>query len=113
MRPPRTSRGSASRRSASPSLPRLRRSTLSVDGRSQPQVERRLSPAGETEVNYFNNGVMTHETRIPGDSMFNTSGRGSGGGGVPQPCFDFSWFVTEPNPNAVVDPVDVSKWSMS
>ena len=37
--------------------------------------------------------------------MFNTSGRGSGGGGVPQPCFDFSWFVTEPNPNAVVDPV--------
>ena len=22
-----------------------------------------------------------------------------------QPCFEFSWFVTEPNPNAVVDPV--------
>ena len=37
--------------------------------------------------------------------MFNTSGRGSGGGGVAQPCFEFSWFVTEPNPNAVVDPV--------
>jgi hypothetical protein len=78
------------------------------DGPSRPKVERRLSPAGETEVNYLNNGVMTHETRIPSDSVLNTSGRGSGGGGVAQPCFNFSWFVTEPNPNAVVDPVTLT-----
>ena len=69
------------------------------------QVQRTLSPAGETEVNYYDGGTLTSSTRIPSDSVFNTSGRGSGGGGVPQPCFDFSWFVTEPNPNAVVDPV--------
>ena len=70
-----------------------------------PQTQRTLTPAGETEVNYYSGGTLTQSTRIPADSVFNTSGRGSGGGGVAQPCFEFSWFVTEPNPNAVVDPV--------
>ena len=74
-------------------------------GDTQPKVERTLTPAGETEVNYFDGGTLTQSTQIPSNSMFNTSGRGSGGGGVPQPCFEFSWSLTEPNPNAVVDPV--------
>ena len=76
-----------------------------IDGDRPPQTQRTLSPAGETEVNYYSGGTLTQSTRIPADSVFNTSGRGSGGGGVAQPCFEFSWFVTEPNPNAVVDPV--------
>ena len=85
-----------------------RRRALNATAARRRLCSGRWSPVGETEVHYFNNGVMTHETRIPGDSMFNTSGRGSGGGGVPQPCFDYSWFVTEPNPNAVVDPVTLA-----
>ena len=76
-----------------------------TDGDRQPRTQRTLTPAGETEVNYYDGGTLTQSTRIPADSVFNTSGRGSGGGGVAQPCFEFSWFVTEPNPNAVVDPV--------
>lgn len=76
-----------------------------IDGASQPQTQRTLSPAGETEVNYYDGGTLTQSTRIPADSAFNTTGRGSGGGGVAQPCFEYSWFVTEPNPNAVIDPV--------
>src|SRR6476646_1410875 len=75
------------------------------DGLGKPRTQRTLSPAGETEVNYFDGGTLTHSTRIPADSAFNTAGRGSGGGGVAQPCFEYSWFVTEPNPNAVIDPV--------
>src|SRR5215210_4555094 len=75
------------------------------DGPSEPKVQRTLSPAGETEVNYYDSGMLTSSTRIPSDSVFNTSGRGSGGGGLPQPCFAFSWVLMEPNPNAVVDPV--------
>src|SRR5438046_387872 len=74
------------------------------DGPSRPSVQRPLTPAGETEVNYFSGGTLTSSTRIPSDSTFNTSGRGSGGGGVAQPCFaPFSWFTEGPNPNAVVD----------
>jgi hypothetical protein len=75
-----------------------------TDGFGRPRTQRTLSPAGETEVNYYSGGTLTQSTRIPADSVFNTSGRGFGGG-VAQPCFEYSWFVTEPNPNAVVDPV--------
>ena len=65
-----------------------------------------LSPAGETEVNYFSGGSLAHSTRIPSDSAFNTTGRGAGGGGVPQPCYaPFRWYTEEPNPNAVIDEV--------
>jgi hypothetical protein len=71
---------------------------------TEPVVQRPLAPVGQTVVNYFNNGVLTSETRIPGDSKFNTSGAGSGGGGTPQPCFNYFWFQQEPNPNAVIDP---------
>lgn len=76
-----------------------------IDG-DRPRTERTLSPAGETEVNYFDGGTLTNSTRIPADSAFNTTGRGAGGGGAAQPCFaPFSWFTEEPNPNAVVDEV--------
>jgi hypothetical protein len=74
------------------------------DGTTQPQTQRALTPAGETQVNYFSGGSLTHSTQIPSDSAFNTTGRGSGGGGVAQPCYaPFSWFTDEPNPNAVID----------
>ena len=70
-----------------------------IDGPTQPVVQRPLSPVGETEVRYFNDGVLTSETRIPGDSLFNTSGAGSGGAGVVQPCYTFTWSQVEPNPH--------------
>src|SRR4051812_25925981 len=75
-----------------------------VRGDTQPSTQRTLSPAGETEGNYFSGGTLTHSTQIPSDSAFNTMGRGSGGSGVAQPCYPpFSWLSEEPNPNAVVD----------
>lgn len=77
-----------------------------TDGFGKPQTQRTLTPAGETEVNYFNGGTLTSSTRIPSDSAFNTTGRGAGGGGVPQPCYaPFRWYTEESNPNAVTDEV--------
>jgi hypothetical protein len=72
---------------------------------TEPVVQRPLAPVGETEVRYFDDGVLTSETRIPGDSAFNTSGAGSAGGGAAQPCFEYFWYQRESNPNAVRDPV--------
>lgn len=68
-----------------------------------------LTPAGETEVNYFDGGTLTNSTRIPSGSAFNTTGRGSGGGGAPQPCnpdgAPFIWYTEEANSPPIVDPV--------
>jgi hypothetical protein len=75
------------------------------DGISQPATQHTLTPAGETEVNYFSGGSLTHSTQIPTASAFNTTGRGAAGGGAAQPCFaPFTWSTEEPNPNAVTDP---------
>src|SRR6478609_9256449 len=57
------------------------------NGATQPETQHALTPAGETEVNYFSGGSLTHSTQIPADSAFNTSGRGAGGGGAAQPCY--------------------------
>ena len=72
-------------------------------GDTTPVVQRVLAPAGEAEVNYFNDGVLTTETRIPADSVLNPAG--SGGGEVQHPCYTFSWSKVEPNPTPLFDPV--------
>src|SRR5215218_3892552 len=76
-----------------------------TDGLGRSQTQHRLTPAGETEVNYYSGGSLTQSTRIPSGSAFNTTGRGSGGGGAAQPCFaPFTWSTEEPNANAMTDP---------
>ena len=71
-------------------------------------TQRTLSPAGETRVGYYSDGMLSIETRIPGDSMFHTSGRGSGGAGQPTPCDIYDWYQDEANPAAgTIDPVSL------